>query len=120
VRHKDTDPTVEQLHLPDVMAALSDPLRLGLVRVLADGEERNFGSFCAPVAKSTLSHHLRTLRAAGVVHSRTEGTRCYLRLRRADLDTRFPHLLDAVLAAAAQDDVGDHVGLVEGDHDLSP
>ncbi|MEJ2859138.1 MULTISPECIES: ArsR/SmtB family transcription factor [unclassified Saccharothrix] len=111
MRHKDTDPPVEQLHLPDVMAALSDPTRLGLVRALADGEERNFGAFCAPVAKSTLSHHLRTLRAAGIVHSRTEGTRCYLRLRRTDLDTRFPHLLDAVLTAATQDAIGTHVTL---------
>ncbi|MFI9817621.1 ArsR/SmtB family transcription factor [Saccharothrix variisporea] len=115
MRHKDTDPTVEQLHLPDVMAALSDPLRLGLVRLLADGEERNFGSFCAPVAKSTLSHHLRTLRSAGVVHNRVEGTRCYLRLRRADLDTRFPNLLDAILAAATEDKVGDHVCLQPDD-----
>ncbi|MEU7527211.1 helix-turn-helix domain-containing protein [Saccharothrix sp. NPDC042600] len=111
MRHKDTDPTVEQLRLPDVMAALSDPLRLGLVRLLADGEERNFGEFCAPVAKSTLSHHIRTLRAAGVLHSRNEGTRCYLTLRRADLDTRFPNLLDAILAAATHDEVGAHVGL---------
>ncbi|XVV07471.1 ArsR/SmtB family transcription factor [Actinosynnema sp. CA-248983] len=111
MRHKDTDPPVEDLQLPDVLAALSDPLRLGVVRLLADGGERNFGEFCAPVAKSTLSHHLRTLRAAGIVHSRNEGTRCYLTLRRADLDSRFPQLLDAVLSAADHDEVGNHVCL---------
>lgn len=111
MRPKDPEPAADLLRLTDVMAALSDPLRVGLVRLLADGAERNFGEFDAPVAKSTLSHHLRTLRAAGVTTNRTEGTRCYIRLRRADLEARFPNLLDAVLSAAADDEVGDHVRL---------
>ncbi|WP_257578483.1 hypothetical protein [Streptomyces sp. JJ38] len=33
----------------------------------------------------------------------------YVRLRRADLDDRFPDLLPAVLAAAGADDVGSEV-----------
>ncbi|MBY8852408.1 helix-turn-helix domain-containing protein [Saccharothrix sp. MB29] len=86
--------------LTDVLAALSDPLRVGLVRLLADGEERNFGEFAVPVAKSTLSHHLKVLNTAGLTWRREEGTRCYVRLRRDDVDARFPHLLDTVLAAA--------------------
>ncbi|QFZ19332.1 ArsR/SmtB family transcription factor [Saccharothrix syringae] len=109
MRHQESNPDVEQLSLPDVLAALSDPLRIGLVRLLADGEERYFGEFTAPVAKSTLSHHLKVLNAAGVTWRREEGTRCYIRLRREDLDARFPHLLDTVLAAAEGDDVGHHV-----------
>lgn len=109
MRHTDFNPDAEQLNLPDVLAALSDPLRLGLVRLLADGEEHNFGDIAAPVAKSTLSHHLRVLNTAGVTWRREEGTRCYVRLRRDDLDARFPHLLDTVLAAAESYDVGCHV-----------
>ncbi|MEU6152683.1 helix-turn-helix transcriptional regulator [Actinosynnema sp. NPDC047251] len=115
MRHQDVDPPVDQLRLTEVMAALSDPLRVGLVRLLADGVERNFGEFDAPVAKSTLSHHLRTLRAAGVTSSRNEGTRCFIRLRRDDLAARFPDLLDAVLASAVDDAVGDHVRLRSGE-----
>ncbi|MBB5953686.1 DNA-binding transcriptional ArsR family regulator [Saccharothrix tamanrassetensis] len=111
MRHKDPHPPVERLVLTDVMAALSDPLRIGVVRLLADERERTFGEFDAPVAKSTLSHHLRTLRAAGVTRTREEGTRCYVRLRRADLEARFPGLLDAVLAAAGRDAVGDRIRL---------
>lgn len=109
MRHADSNPDVERLTLTDVLAALSDPLRVGLVRLLADGRERTFGDFAVPVAKSTLSHHLKVLNTAGLTWRRDEGTRCYLRLRREDIDARFPNLLDTVLAAADQDDVGGHV-----------
>lgn len=106
-------PDIEQITLPHVMSALSDPIRIGLVRLLADGRERGWGELRAPVAKSTLSHHLRILRDAGVTRTRQEGTRCYVRLRRADLNRRFPGLLKAVLAAADDTDVGAHVHLAD-------
>ncbi len=106
-------PELDEMDLIKVMGALSDPIRVGLARVLADGRERGWGELCAPVAKSTLSHHLRVLRDAGVTRTRQEGTRCFVRLRRADLDARFPGLLDAVLNAAHLDDVGARVGLVD-------
>jgi DNA-binding transcriptional ArsR family regulator len=106
-------PAADQIKITDVMAALSDPIRVGLVRVLADGVERGWGELRAPVAKSTLSHHLKTLRAAGVTRTREEGTRCFVRLRRNDLDSRFPGLLEAVLEAAQAEDIGNTVGLAE-------
>jgi DNA-binding transcriptional ArsR family regulator len=111
MRHADPHPETARLELTDVMAALSDPIRLGLVRVLADGTERGWGELRAPVAKSTLSHHLKVLRAAGITRTREEGTRCYVKLRRADLAERFPRLLDAVIYAADRDEVGEQVGL---------
>jgi DNA-binding transcriptional ArsR family regulator len=111
MRHPQEHPRIDQMRLTEVMAALSDPIRVGLVRLLSDGVERGWGELRAPVAKSTLSHHLRVLRAAGITSTREEGTRCFVALRRADLDARFPHLLDAVLEAAGTEDVGHHVGL---------
>jgi DNA-binding transcriptional ArsR family regulator len=104
-------PDIDEMKLTDVLAALSDPVRAGLVRVLSDGVERGWGELRAPVAKSTLSHHLKVLRAAGVTRTREEGTRCFVILRRDDLAVRFPGLLDAVLAAADAEDVGHQVGL---------
>ncbi|SDQ43382.1 ArsR/SmtB family transcription factor [Thermostaphylospora chromogena] len=104
-------PAPDEISLTEVMAALSDPIRVGLVRLLADGAERGWGELRAPVAKSTLSHHLRILRDAGLTRTRQEGTRCYVRLRTEDLQARFPGLLPAVLAAARADDVGHHVTL---------
>jgi DNA-binding transcriptional ArsR family regulator len=112
MRHPQQHPDLNQMKLTEVMAALSDPIRVGLVRLLSDGVERGWGELRAPVAKSTLSHHLRVLRNAGITRTREEGTRCFVTLRRADFDARFPHLMDAVLDAAGSEDVGHHVGLV--------
>jgi DNA-binding transcriptional ArsR family regulator len=99
------------MYLPDVMAALSDPLRLGLMRVLADGAERGWSELQVPVAKSTQSHHLAVLRSAGLIRTREEGTRCFVVTRHPEVESRFPGLLAAILTAADKDDVGHEVGL---------
>lgn len=93
-------PDITEMTLTRVLTALGDPIRLELVRTLSDDRERGWGELRAPVAKSTLSHHLKVLRDAGITWTRQEGTRCFVRLRRDDLDTRFPGLLDTVLSAA--------------------
>ena len=104
-------PEVGEIALTGVMAALSDPIRVGLVRLLADGRERGWGELQAPVAKSTLSHHLRVLRDAGLTRTRQEGTRCFVVLRQQDLQARFPGLLQVVLAAAEDQDIGRQVSV---------
>jgi DNA-binding transcriptional ArsR family regulator len=102
--------TVMDLHHPDkneielaaVMHALSDPHRLEIVRRLAeDAEPRPCGTFDFEISKSTMTHHLRTLREAGVIQQEKSGTTKLTWLRREDLDARFPGLLDAVLASKA-------------------
>jgi DNA-binding transcriptional ArsR family regulator len=92
-------PAREELELPAVLSALSDPVRLQIVSILAGGE-RPCGSFPLPVADSTRTHHLRILREAGVTATRLDGTRRLVSLRGEDLDARFPGLLETVLAAA--------------------
>ena len=51
--------------------------------------------------KSTLSHHLRVLREAGITHTHVLGSRREVSLRWGDLETRFPGLLTAILAGIA-------------------
>ncbi|WP_127503003.1 ArsR/SmtB family transcription factor [Actinoplanes solisilvae] len=104
-------PDPDEMNLTEVMSALSDPIRVGLIRLLSDGEERGWGLLRAPVSKSTLSHHLRVLRSAGLTRTRMEGTRCFVVLRRDDVQSRFPGLLDAVLTAADNQSVGSEVSL---------
>jgi DNA-binding transcriptional ArsR family regulator len=94
-------PATEELELAAVLHALSDPVRLRIVRDLAGNGACNCGAFTVPVAKSTLSHHLKVLREAGVTLTEPAGTQRVVSLRTADLDARFPGLLDAVLGGGS-------------------
>ena len=92
-------PRIDEIALPDVLHALSDPVRLQIVRALADREEQSCSSVEASVSKSTLSHHFKVLREAGVTHTRVNGTHRLVSIRREELEERFPGLLDSVLGA---------------------
>jgi DNA-binding transcriptional ArsR family regulator len=92
-------PSCEELELPAVLHALSDPARLQIVRKLADGDECTCGTFDLGLSKATLSHHFRVLRESGVVRTRPDGRKRMLSLRYEDLNDRFPGLLEAVLEA---------------------
>jgi len=96
-----TQPSREQIELPAVLHALSDPMRLRIVAALAATDQQpSCGAFELPVTKSTCTHHFKVLREAGVISQRQRGTARLNSLRRADLDARFPGLLDSVLRAA--------------------
>lgn len=97
-----TQPELEKVPLHAVLFALSDPTRLAIVHALADGRERSAGNLAGNVPKSTMSHHLRILREAGITATRPEGMRCRVSLRRVELDRRFPGLLAAILKNAAR------------------
>ena len=93
-------PSNESMSLSGVLYALSDPARLSIVQSLASKGAQSCGALSLPVAKSTASHHFRVLREAGLIQMQAEGTQFINSLRRADLDSRFPGLLDAVLQAS--------------------
>ena len=95
--------TTEEVALEDVLHALSDPVRLRIVAAIADAGELTCGAVDVPVTKSTCTHHLRVLREAGVITQRQVGTARLNSLNRADLDARFPGLLDTILRAAVAD-----------------
>ncbi|MEU9123194.1 helix-turn-helix domain-containing protein [Streptomyces sp. NPDC048506] len=94
-------PAVAEIELGSVLAALADPLRRGVVRALAaepDGTARTCSSFALPVSKATVTHHFRTLREAGLIRQVDRGNSRMASLRRADIERRFPGLLDIVAA----------------------
>ncbi|MEU7085436.1 helix-turn-helix transcriptional regulator [Streptomyces achromogenes] len=94
-------PDREHIRLESVLHALSDPMRLQIVRELAAKEaELTCSQFDLPVTKSTTTHHFRVLRESGVVRQVYRGTAKMNGLRRDDLESLFPGLLDSVLAAA--------------------
>jgi DNA-binding transcriptional ArsR family regulator len=93
-------PDPSEIDLPSLLHALSDPARLEIVRSLAELDECPCNAIALPVSKATASHHFKVLRLAGVIAQHDEGTRRISRLRRDDLEQRFPGLLDSVLRAA--------------------
>ena len=101
-------PNLKDVPLASMLHALSDPTRLAIVRCLnADLVGGGGGLACniaAPeeLARATMSNHFTILRTAGLIESRKQGTSWSVnRLRRADVDARFPGLLDAVLQVEA-------------------
>ena len=98
-------PNLNDVPLASLLHALSDPTRLKIVRALdADRTANGEGLACncaAPegLPRATISNHFSILRSAGLIEARKEGTSVIHRLRRSDVDARFPGLLDAVLNA---------------------
>ncbi|WP_028608397.1 ArsR/SmtB family transcription factor [Paenibacillus harenae] len=90
-------PDREDIRLSSVLYAISDPVRLYILYELNKSGERTCGDIDLPIVKSTVTHHVRTLREAGVIHVRTQGTQRFLTIRKEDLEARFPGLLQSVL-----------------------
>jgi DNA-binding transcriptional ArsR family regulator len=97
-RTKIPHPDVAAFDLATIMRTLGDPLRLQIVRVLADDRERPCGELSDQLGlpDSTSSYHLRLLREAGVTRTRAVGTQRLISLRRDDLEARFPGLVDVL------------------------
>jgi DNA-binding transcriptional ArsR family regulator len=100
-------PNLNDVPLANVLHALSDPTRLAIVRRLDDDlGVRGEGLACncaAPeeLPRATMSNHFMVLRSAGLIESRKQGTMVINRLRRTEVDARFPGLLDAILRVEA-------------------
>jgi len=94
-------PDRADLQLDAVLSALSDPVRRQIVNQLADGPgDQACSTFQLSVSKSTSTHHFRVLREAGLIKQHYRGTAILSSLRAADMEARFPGLLQAVLQAA--------------------
>jgi DNA-binding transcriptional ArsR family regulator len=94
-------PAKEDITLAGVLSALGDPMRLKILKRLLD---RRHGCLscsqaapCTEMAKSTLSHHFRILRDAGLIWTKKQGVENLNSVRWDDLNDRFPGLLTAVM-----------------------
>lgn len=75
-----------RLQIVEQLAAAEQPISCGDISIVKE------------VPKSTGSHHFKLLREAGLIRMVPQGRRVMVSLRRADLEARFPDLLEAVLA----------------------
>ncbi len=95
------EPAVDDLRLEAVLGVLSDPLRLAIVRKLLlerESFDHTCGWFGLDRPKSSLTHHFKALREAGVIRQRQYGLERRSHVRTADLDARFPGLVNLVVA----------------------
>jgi DNA-binding transcriptional ArsR family regulator len=99
-REKIHHPATESLDLATIMRTLGDPVRLDIVRLLADGTPRMCSEISATMGQpnSTCSYHLRLMREAGITRARAQGTHRLISLREQDLEARFPGLLEVLTA----------------------
>lgn len=96
-------PATEDITLAGILGALGDPMRLRIVSNLLKKNGCMSCSEAAPcpdMAKSTLSHHFRILREAGIIRTRKIGVENRNTVRIDDINTRFPGLLKQILKFA--------------------
>jgi DNA-binding transcriptional ArsR family regulator len=92
-------PAKNQITLPNVLFALSDPTRLQIIKAISQHNEINCCDIELNLSKSTTSRHFRVLREAGIIRMEPRGIVCLNSLRREELNDLFPGLLDSVLQA---------------------
>ncbi|MGQ8873372.1 ArsR/SmtB family transcription factor [Paenibacillus sp. TSA_86.1] len=93
-----TIPTASEMSLTTVCNALGDPIRMKIAHCLASSGEKNCSAFEVDhISKSTLSHHIKMLREAGIIQPRIEGKHHFYSLRKDELNERFPGLVAMIL-----------------------
>ncbi|MDB5490550.1 MAG: putative transcriptional regulator, arsR family [Micavibrio sp.] len=96
-------PATEDITLSGLLEALADPLRLQIVQSLMKEDSHMSccqASPCPKIPKSTLSHHFRVLREAGLIRTTKKGVEHQNVLRLDDLNQAFPGLLKTILKFA--------------------
>ncbi|MCS0504744.1 ArsR/SmtB family transcription factor [Ancylobacter mangrovi] len=90
-------PPAGELTLDGILHALSDASRRDIVKKLLAKGSMNCSEACEALPPSTVSHHHRILREAGLIRSERRGVEVVNSVRRHDVNLRFPGLLDAIL-----------------------
>lgn len=94
-----THPTLEEITLEQIFSALSDPVRLQILKTLSDGAERDSITLAEDLPRSTLSYHTRKLRECGLTWTRSQGRSCLISLRE-EINEKFPGLLEGIVRNA--------------------
>lgn len=83
-----------------VFAALGDEHRQRILLLFEPGERLNVGQIAevSPLGRSTVSHHLRVLREAGVLDSEKIGKEVWFWINKNNLDQTLSRVLDYLRA----------------------
>ena len=97
-------PSIEDITVEGILHALSDPVRVHIFAQIAGARGAQTCSAFLEVSeravpKSTLSQHFKALREAGLIRSERKGVEMQNTSRCAEIDTRFPGLIPAIISA---------------------
>lgn len=89
-----------------ILYALSDPIRVRIFAAIVKAEcPKTCSNFLkindTPLPKSTLSHHFKILREAGLIRSVRKGVEIHNVTRCAEIKERFGEMINAIVAAYA-------------------
>ncbi|MBN9654198.1 MULTISPECIES: ArsR/SmtB family transcription factor [Halobacillus] len=98
-------PPIESIHFTKVLHALSEPNRVKIIRCLDESYENNCTAYSLKLMlpKSTVSHHIKVLREAGLIQARIDGKEHIYSLRREEIEKKFPGLLQTVTQINEED-----------------
>ncbi|QPC45594.1 ArsR/SmtB family transcription factor [Mangrovibacillus cuniculi] len=98
-------PPMESIPYTKVLQALSEPNRIKIIRCLFESGSNNCTAYSIELMlkKSTVSHHIKVLREAGLIEGRIQGKEHIYSLRKAEIDEKFPNLLPSVFAVKEED-----------------
>ena len=97
-------PAIEDVTVEAILHALADPVRVAIYARIVGSQ---FPQSCSTlmtvtavaVPKSTLSQHFKVLREAGLIRSERRGVEMQNASRCAEIESRFPGLIPAVISA---------------------
>jgi DNA-binding transcriptional ArsR family regulator len=97
-------PPIEDVTVEGILHALSDPVRAAIFTDLANSDcTHNCSTFLnvteKKIPKSTLSHHFKALREAGLIRAERRGVEMHNTSRCSEIDSRFPGLIRAIIDA---------------------
>lgn len=97
-------PAIEEVTVEGILHALSDPVRVTIYAQIAGADCVQTCSHFLEISeraipKSTLSHHFKVLREAGLIRGERHGVEMHNTSRCPEINARFPGLLPAILNA---------------------
>ncbi|HEX6563450.1 MAG TPA: helix-turn-helix domain-containing protein, partial [Chthoniobacterales bacterium] len=97
-------PPIQDVTVEGILHALSDPVRVAIFSDLANsGCAYNCSTFLnvteKKIPKSTLSHHFKALREAGLIRAERRGVEMHNTSRCPEIESRFPGLIAAIINA---------------------
>ena len=96
-------PAIENVPVEAILHALSDPVRVAIYADIVKGCNENCSTFLTvrgrEIPKSTLSHHFKILREAGLIRSERKGVEIFNTSRFEDVERRYPGLIGTIVRA---------------------